>query len=232
MIDPKYLAAFLGFAFVAMWIAVDFGAAVLCLLGPSSSGPSPPTSAANSTSPNPTPPQPPPNVASAEGRYRGMVVPREAWDEQRHYFVTHERCRYDPITLVDRPRGCPVKPRHQLRQLLKLGIRSASRVEPRTSANSNEISTSAPPGILTRVRMQPRHTRRFELRRPETDEAHNQRPRLTKRCSTQLAARPRRDGTHNPTYPTKPRQITGEHPPPPLIVRHRRPRQNPLIVAK
>ena len=33
MIDPKYLAAFLGFAVVAMWIAVDFGAAVLCLLG-------------------------------------------------------------------------------------------------------------------------------------------------------------------------------------------------------
>jgi hypothetical protein len=33
MIDPKYLAAFLGFAFVAMWIAVDFGAAILCLLG-------------------------------------------------------------------------------------------------------------------------------------------------------------------------------------------------------
>jgi hypothetical protein len=35
MIDPKYLAAFLGFAFVAMWIAVDFGAAILCLLGAS-----------------------------------------------------------------------------------------------------------------------------------------------------------------------------------------------------
>ena len=33
MIDPRYLAAFLGFAFVAMWIAVDFGAAVLCLVG-------------------------------------------------------------------------------------------------------------------------------------------------------------------------------------------------------
>jgi hypothetical protein len=33
VIDPKYLAAFLGFAFVAMWIAVDFGAAILCLLG-------------------------------------------------------------------------------------------------------------------------------------------------------------------------------------------------------
>lgn len=30
---PKYFAAFLGFAFVAMWITVDFGAAVLCLLG-------------------------------------------------------------------------------------------------------------------------------------------------------------------------------------------------------
>ena len=29
----KYFAAFLGFAFVGMWIAVDFGAAVLCLLG-------------------------------------------------------------------------------------------------------------------------------------------------------------------------------------------------------
>lgn len=33
MIDPKYFAAFLGFAFVAMWIAVDFGAAILCLVG-------------------------------------------------------------------------------------------------------------------------------------------------------------------------------------------------------
>lgn len=29
----KYFAAFLGFAFVAMWIAVDFGAGVLCILG-------------------------------------------------------------------------------------------------------------------------------------------------------------------------------------------------------
>jgi hypothetical protein len=33
IIDPKFVAAVLGFAFVAMWIAVDFGAAVLCLLG-------------------------------------------------------------------------------------------------------------------------------------------------------------------------------------------------------
>jgi len=33
MIDPKYVAAILGFAFVAMWIAVDFGAAILCLIG-------------------------------------------------------------------------------------------------------------------------------------------------------------------------------------------------------
>jgi hypothetical protein len=33
IIDPKLVAAVLGFAFVAMWIAVDFGAAVLCLVG-------------------------------------------------------------------------------------------------------------------------------------------------------------------------------------------------------
>lgn len=33
MIDPKYIAAILGFAFVAVWIAIDFGAAILCLLG-------------------------------------------------------------------------------------------------------------------------------------------------------------------------------------------------------
>jgi hypothetical protein len=33
IIDPKFVAAVLGFAFVAMWIAVDFGAAVLCLVG-------------------------------------------------------------------------------------------------------------------------------------------------------------------------------------------------------
>ena len=33
MMTVKHFAAFLGFAFVAMWIAVDFGAAVLCLVG-------------------------------------------------------------------------------------------------------------------------------------------------------------------------------------------------------
>ena len=33
MISSKHIAAVLGFAFVAMWIAVDFGAAVLCLVG-------------------------------------------------------------------------------------------------------------------------------------------------------------------------------------------------------
>ena len=33
MMTVKHFAAFLGFAFVAMWIAVDFGAAVLALLG-------------------------------------------------------------------------------------------------------------------------------------------------------------------------------------------------------
>jgi hypothetical protein len=33
MMRPGQFAAVLGFAFVAMWIAVDFGAAVLCLVG-------------------------------------------------------------------------------------------------------------------------------------------------------------------------------------------------------
>jgi hypothetical protein len=33
MISSKHIAAVLGFAFVAIWIAVDFGAAVLCLVG-------------------------------------------------------------------------------------------------------------------------------------------------------------------------------------------------------
>ncbi len=33
MITRKYLAAVLGFAFVAAWIAVGFGDAILCLLG-------------------------------------------------------------------------------------------------------------------------------------------------------------------------------------------------------
>lgn len=32
-ISPKYVAAALGFAFVAVWLALDFGQAVLCLLG-------------------------------------------------------------------------------------------------------------------------------------------------------------------------------------------------------
>jgi hypothetical protein len=33
MIKATHIAAVLGFAFVAIWIAVDFGAAVLCLIG-------------------------------------------------------------------------------------------------------------------------------------------------------------------------------------------------------
>ncbi len=33
MITRKYFAAILGFAFVAAWIGVGFGKAVLCLLG-------------------------------------------------------------------------------------------------------------------------------------------------------------------------------------------------------
>jgi hypothetical protein len=32
-IPSKYFAAALGFAFAAVWIAADFGRAVLCLLG-------------------------------------------------------------------------------------------------------------------------------------------------------------------------------------------------------
>lgn len=33
MISAKHIAAVLGFAFVAMWIAIDFEAAILCLVG-------------------------------------------------------------------------------------------------------------------------------------------------------------------------------------------------------
>ncbi|PZS12817.1 MAG: hypothetical protein DLM64_04090 [Solirubrobacterales bacterium] len=33
MITPKHLAAMLGFAFVAAWIGLGFGDAILCLLG-------------------------------------------------------------------------------------------------------------------------------------------------------------------------------------------------------
>jgi glycopeptide antibiotics resistance protein len=33
MMPVKFFAALLGFGFVAMWIAFDFGNAILCLLG-------------------------------------------------------------------------------------------------------------------------------------------------------------------------------------------------------
>ena len=75
-----------------------------------------------------------------------VILAGKAGDEERDRLVADELV-HDPVPAIDDARGRAPETREQLAELTR-GSRSARPVEPRTSANSAEISTSAPPGCL------------------------------------------------------------------------------------
>jgi hypothetical protein len=85
-------------------------------------------------------------VAGRAYRPGGVIAAGETRDEEGDGLVADELV-HDPIPAIDDARGHAPEAREPLANSPG-GICSASVVEPRTSANMADISTSAPPGCL------------------------------------------------------------------------------------
>src|SRR5918996_6383621 len=142
-----------------------------------------------------------------------MVASGEARDEERHYAVAEELVD-DAIPFVDYPGRRPVEARHQARELLRQHA-LGDRCRPADVRKQHrDLDLGAPRVLVNRADAKPTEPS-VQWRRAAADSPHQDAAGPTERRIAELAARRRRQRSHDAPYALG--KVARQHPFPHLL---------------